>query len=170
MRRLIGALCVLGCEASVPEVPCATSGMVIAEPTRWRVVADDIDPFGASATRCAPEQHRVETQPSLRWHEITTNGCNTATLTQTSLARVCAGQTLELDVWHFPILYGAGEWRFALRSDAVLADAQVPLPGTPDTFRMVIELAQDVPMDAPLWLRLSNHGVNTWNIYQLRVQ
>lgn len=182
MRRLslLGTAACLGwlgaCGVDGPsDGVCAEQGVVVADPTAWRVVVDDADdPWGPRADRCGPAQHRTETQADLRWHEVETRGCGAATLHQPARVDLCAGDTVAIDVWHFPITEGDGDWTLAFGVSG--ADGRfeeftrytVPLPGAATTFTARFELGRAVAMGDTLWVRLTNHGTNTWNIYSMQ--
>ncbi|MCA9525199.1 MAG: hypothetical protein KC549_02740 [Myxococcales bacterium] len=171
MRRLTGllALALWACDDAPP--PCAEPGALIADPTAWRVLSDATDPFGPAADRCPPAAHRVETSPERRWHEIQTTACHRATLAQPAQVAVCAGHTVRLDVWHFPITHTEEDWSLEVRvgGEAVIAyQAPVPREAGLVTLRGVAPGGRAA--DAEVTLRLANHGTNAWNLYDLYVE
>lgn len=153
-------------------IPCSAPGSIIADATAWRVADDADDPWGATEARCPPAQHRVEVQGDVRWHEIETVGCSTATLTQPIRVGLCEGEAIEIELWNFPITEGDGPWRLAVGvSDGgrfeVLGAIELPLPELGGLVEFTGRAPRDLPAGSPLWLRLSNHGTNTWNLYDI---
>lgn len=174
---LAAGLCsaLVGCGDAAPDDPvaCTDAGVIVADPTAWRVVTDDADdPWGPAVNRCPATQHRTEVQADARWHEVETRGCGTATVLQPARTALCAGDTIAIDVWHFPITEGDGDWQIAIGVidddgfEEVMSDA-VPLPGAATTFSIRVPVGRAVERGDTIALRIRNHGTNTWNLYPL---
>ncbi|MEZ4474678.1 MAG: hypothetical protein R3F60_28605 [bacterium] len=171
MRRLITSLLGLltACGGEEAEPPCAGLGTLVAEPSAWRVVGDADDPFGPRTDRCPPQRHRIETSPDRRWHELGTRDCHAATLVQPLVGTLCAGQPSGSTSGTSPHprgrrVVGGGPDRWAARDGASGGGVGRGRPG-----RHSGDRPADVADGDLIALRLTNHGTNTWNLYDLFV-
>jgi hypothetical protein len=114
----------------------------------------------------------VEPAGELTAHEVLTDGCSTATLWQPSLEDACQGQTVELRLWHFPISTTDEDWTLELGvgpDPASIASLTMPVPREAGGVRVSGTLPADVQQGDEVWIRISNHGINAWNVFDVTV-
>jgi hypothetical protein len=156
-----------GLDAHVPRPRVS-----LVDPERWTRTTEADDPFDDRLPMvvCDETATHAEDLGGVLVYSVDTSFCNYATVQQTSLADVRAGDFVRVRAFHFR-LYARepAEAHIAIRLGAeVLWEERVPIPNDESgplgaTFRA----SADVPRGTDVYFHLHNHGDNSWAFIEL---
>lgn len=161
------------------EGACLPGHVSLVEPEAWRVAEEEDDPFWAerpSGTEpCVEFWTEVEDSAPVidgQWFKLDTSACNYLTATQPLLEDVKKGDTLEVLMHHYAIIFGEGSYKLAVQigdSETVAwskMTSSVPLAQTwiQETFSAPVA----APAGTPIYWHVENHGKNEWSVFDIR--
>jgi len=103
--------------------------------------------------------------------EVDTELCLYGAFGQPTLAEIHAGDTLEMLILH-DALYATepATAHLAIALDGELAwELEIPIPSEPGIVRPSWTAASDVPLGAPAYFHVHNHGANNYRLIELTV-
>lgn len=168
--------------------PSCSLAVPIVEVRDFEIVAQADDPFEADAGvpdtgtattssttlprgRCGPEATMVEDLGTSATYSIVTRECSRLTVSSALLEPLEAGETVELRIWHFPLLpYGPAEatLRVGLEGEWLWSEV-VAIPAQSRLLQGRFTTSRAIPVGTPLRWHVSNHGVNSWNFVSATV-
>lgn len=169
---LAAVLVLTACPGGDDAPPEDPTPVVLAVIDGWtRVTEADADVFADMRPADTPcDESGVGLEQFGLSFEVKTDLCNYVTVAQPTLVDLAAGDTIQVRTWH-DILQaptpGQGYLGLALDGDIIWA-ADVPIPGPYDTINADVVVDRDVPAGAELQYHVHNHGVNSWNILDLK--
>ena len=137
---------------------------------QWSEISADEDLFWTGApehARCGEEAIRVEDVDGDLWFDVTTEGCNYLTVSQSSLGCAAAGEDLTIWVFHYAITEGAGPYRMALTlgdPPEVVWEIEKAVPTVAGLVFEPVRLQRPIAIGEAITWHISNHGVNTWSL------
>jgi hypothetical protein len=132
---------------------------------------DPFSPLQPANAFCDPLAYRFEPiggEPSLG---IDSGGCNYLTVTQPSLTPIQAGDQVFIRIWHFALTApDPGVAYLAIQiGDRMLWSAELPIPSNSEVLRPLVTTSFAAPGGTPVYFHLQNHGVNSYNVIDVRV-
>lgn len=102
--------------------------------------------------------------------EIDTGHCNYASLCQPAARTVTAGDTIEVQMWHFDLTAPEpSRAHLAITIGGhIILEREVPIPSAAASIEHAWLAPLDFPQTAPVTVHLHNHGQNTWTLAGLR--
>ena len=98
---------------------------------------------------------------------ILTDFCPWATVAQTTLVDLEAGDSLNFRIWHFE-LTGEGPARIAIQiGDWVALDLQVEKPHKAQLIADTIRVPEAIPSGSQVYFHVDNHGANEYSLVEL---
>ncbi len=143
----------------------------LVDVTRFQLLSDADDPFDdlhQDRTRCPAPSVQIELVSGTRTLEINTTDCARATLSQPALVGLCAGDVVELKIFHLALSASdeAHQIHLAVGQER-LGALSVETPAETTFLTERFEVGRDQPEGTPVFFHLSNHGSNTWNIQNI---
>lgn len=144
----------------------------------WTLVDAAQDPFatatGPEAVPCTEAAIRRPVVDDEVWLEVETLDCNAAALRAASLLPVAVGDRVEVRVWRYQLIVGDAGYELSLHAGGpdgeLLWARSLDLPGESGLWVDSHIVAAALPVGTPLWWRVRNHGVNSWNLIELSVR
>lgn len=176
---ILGAGCAPGPDVPAPGDAASDAGADTADaasPTlikheAWAVLTADADPFDDRPAQvdCAPGSgwavELLDLTPTLG---VDTGACNYLAVAQPAGRDVAAGERLTVDLWHFA-LEGGGPAHAAVAIDgAVVWEREIEIPADSALIHEEVAVARGFAAGAPVVFHLHNHGLNTWNLIDVR--
>lgn len=156
--------------AGSEEPDRSTDPVSLVDMEAWVVGDEDDDPF-------ADEQpERIEC-PTATWGiewgrlEVQTGACNYFHVVQPSLARIDAGDSIEIVAFHDRLdAAEPSSGHLALWvDDEVIWERTVPIPAEATVIEERVTADEDWPAGAMVGLHLHNHGYNAWTVVDVAV-
>lgn len=137
----------------------------------WSFVSQDNDPYRTGDTD-APPCTRIAFRPEYGGVELDTGICNHITLSQPASVAVAQGATIYITGWHSTLVseeMGMGQMRVMLGAQEIWS-IESPIPGPAQSFDVeIINPVELTPGDL-VYVHVSNHGANTWNILRIETE
>ena len=146
----------------------------LVEASLWEPLGQGADPFGdrpAIDPVCPSGGVKVEDggtgDPLL---EVDTGICEYVTLAQPSLARVRAGEEVEVVLWHLDLFAAEpAEAHVVIRlGEHTVWEERISVPARANFFSPRWMAPTEVPQGTPVLFHLHNHGVNNWKLLRIR--
>ena len=137
----------------------------------WSLVSQDNDPFPISDEN-TPPCTRIAFRPEYGGVELDTGICNHITLSQPASVAVARGASIYITGWHSTLVseeMGVGQMRVML-GDQDVWTIQSPIPGPAQSFDVEIINRVEVTPGERVYVHVSNHGANTWNILRIETE
>lgn len=171
LLRVIGAVGLGGLGAcDSPEEPPSEPRPLI-DHANWERIADlSDDPFAdwhQPDHVCDDPTYVAEDFGGVPSLQLWTRDCNFITLEQPALDDVAAGETLRVNLWHFPLTAPeGGEAHMALWAGGnVLWEHKVPIPQEMGALiDEEVEVPENIAAGDAVVFHLNNHGINTYNL------
>lgn len=141
----------------------------------WTLVDAADDPFvqgpDPAKVPCTEAAIRRPTVDDEVWLEVETLDCNAATLRAASLQPLAVGDRVEVRVWRFQLIVGDAGYELSLHAGGpggeLLWAQSLAFPGESGLWVDSHVVASAFAAGTPLWWRVRNHGVNSWNLVEL---
>jgi hypothetical protein len=166
------ALVLAGCPSGDDAPPLDPEPVTIASITDWTRVTDtDTDVFAdmrPPSVRCDESGFGLE-QFGLSF-EIKTGLCDYLTVAQPTLEPLVEGDVIAIRIWHDQLRAatpGEGYVGLALGGELLWEDT-VPIPSEYGTVNADVTIDRDVPAGTELQYHVHNHGINSWNLLEIR--
>ncbi len=164
---LLVAISLCGCPVAEPTDD--PEPVMLARTSDWaRVVDPSIDAFAdlrPDGTICN-ELMGLGIDPVGFAFEVKTDFCDYATLRQSTLVPLVAGDVVHVRVWHDELVAPApstGYVGFAIRGEVSWSGTH-PIPHPVGTLEGDVVLDEDLPVGSELQFHVHNHGINSWNL------
>lgn len=153
----------------------------LVDPSAWEALpsSEDVfddrpadarcDPNGMNTLELPEEAAEVGGVPGATVFEVHTGDCPYVTAMQPSLGPLLPGQRVDIRLWHFALLSTeAAKAHVAIQiGDSVVWEREVPIPQPAGLLEGSWVADRDVPMGAPVYFHLHNHGTNTWALWEV---
>ena len=138
--------------------------------TRWVALDAEGDPFTAhrpEAVDCPDWSRQIEGA----LYEVETGDCNYASLSQTTLRPIRAGDRVDAVLWHLWLWAPqVAEAHVAIQiGDWLFFEETVAIPGPEQSYSPSGVAPKDFPLGTPVVFHLHNHGVNSWRLLSIEV-
>lgn len=159
------------------DSPNKKSDYALMNNSLWQPVDPADDPFwpvdDTLVVRCPPESYSAEDNGDGLWFSVSTQECNYLTMTQPLLVDLPEGATVQVQVWHFPIISSSGTYHHLVAGgDPVktIWEVTLELPALSAGFLPYEPITSTVSISQgePLYWHLSNHGNNSWHLIELK--
>ena len=137
----------------------------------WSFVSQDNDPYPIADAN-TPPCTRIAFRPEYGGVELDTGICNHITLSQPTSVAVALGASIYITGWHSTLVseeMGVGQMRVML-GDQEIWSIQSPIPGPAQSFDVEIINRVEVTPGERVYVHVSNHGANTWNILRIETE
>ena len=137
----------------------------------WSFVSDENDPYSIANTN-APPCTRIAFRPEYGGVELDTGICNHITLSQPAGVAVAQGTPVYITGWHSTLVseeMGMGQMRVML-GDQEVWSIESPIPGPAQSFDVEIVNPVELTPSDRVYVHVSNHGANTWNILRIETE
>ena len=138
----------------------------------WVLVPTEVDPFMSDTVRddvCDETAYG----PEYDGVEVRTGSCGYITLSQPIKHQISQGSLIHIIAWHsslFSPVATAAKGVMTIRfGDSLLWSVNSPIPSTARSFDLIFESPRRVDRGSPVYLNISNHGSNAWNVLALRI-
>lgn len=160
------------------EGACVPRTVSLVEPTAWQVAEAAADPFWQArppnTEPCVEFWTDVEDSAPIidgTWFKVETAKCNYLTAAQPLLEAVKEGDSLEVMMHHYPIIFGEGPYTLAVQIGAgpvawMRTTPAVPLGQT--WIQETFTAPSEAPAGTPIYWHVQNHGKNEWALYDIR--
>jgi hypothetical protein len=162
-----------GCSGTDEQKTCSPGTLVDHE--QWQVVHGAEDPFDSERppiVNCSAEAARFEEFGGEPSFGVDTLSCDYVTVAQPSLRDVCAGDQLQIRIWHFELTAPSpGEAHIAVMlGEHSLFDSRYPIPSDSGLDFPVVTAPSDIAKGSPAVFHVHNHGDNSFNILELSIK
>lgn len=165
-------LALAGCPSGDDSPPLDPEPVTIATITGWTRVADpSTDVFADMRPPKAPcDETGFGLEQFGLSFEIKTGLCDYLTVAQPTLAPLVDGDVIAIRVWHDQLRAPSpseGYVGLALGGEMLWEDT-VPIPAEYGTLNADVTIDRDVPEGSELQYHVHNHGINSWNLLEIR--
>jgi hypothetical protein len=137
----------------------------------WRILDAGEDPFEdrPAVVECLTAGVVAESLSEERVLGVETGWCGYLTATQPARREALAGEVLKVRLWHFELSAPeSAEAHAVVMVDGLRAlDERVPIPGPGGLIVRELRLTRAIPVGAPVYFHLHNHGANSWALVEI---
>lgn len=148
-----------------PMAANASAATTLVDAARWQPLPKALDPFGArerAELRCGLSDIALENGGL----EISTEACNYVTLAQPLRGALAQGERVRWVMWWqtlASVTPALGRLALAINTE-LLWEREVLIPGPADVVDEVLSMPAEFPSGATIYVHVSNHGYNSWNV------
>tara|TARA_B100001093_G_C26806189_1_gene1005591 strand:+ start:610 stop:1194 length:585 start_codon:yes stop_codon:yes gene_type:complete len=145
----------------------------LVDGNRWVLASGANDPFRPQTARDDTCDDRAYS-PEYEGVEIRTGACGYITISQPIRHAIARGDLIHIIAWHSNLFSPDPTRERAKLSirfgDSLLWAVDSPIPSNARSFDFRYESPRAIAKGAPVYINVSNHGTNSWNILGLRIQ
>ena len=155
-------------DAAVAEDAAPAQPAPLVHAALWQPLSAADDPWASDggAASCAPESFGEEYLGGELVFYVRTDACPALTVRQPSRAPLRAGQTLEIRLYHFPLI--APEPATAVLivqlGDTQVWQRELPIPSADEQISEHWQADDDYPAGTPVLFHVHNHGSNEYTL------
>jgi hypothetical protein len=144
---------------------------LLVTPAAWKPLAASDDPFTdrPAVVSCPSSAAMAEVLGGEGGFSVDTGACNYVTVTQGTRREVLAGELIKVRLWHFELSAPEpAEAHAALLLDGLsILDERIPIPQPGGLITRQLRVTRAIPMGAPVYFHLHNHGANSWSLVEI---
>ena len=163
-------------EAGAADAAADSSGQgagraALVLPDSWTRLDVGTDPFTDRPVTvdCRPDGVAAELLADERVLGVDTGFCSYLTAQQATRRAVAAGEVIKVRLWHFELSAPEpAEAHAVILVDGLsVLDEHIPIPSPGGLIVRQLRVERDVPVGAPVYFHLHNHGANSWALVEV---